>query len=370
MITVNPDKFKVPYAISADARIFHIKYGKPDADGVQCPLCRGAVSFVSEGEKRAAHFRHKDKTDCDAMAHNLRSTMHHSVRDAAVEILNGRGFATDICTGQGGIVLPSGTAYAERPNEIDGVKYVPDITVLPKEGQRAAVLELEVIWSHKPTEKRLIAAANDGRTIGVINIARIERDYYQKLWANERFDIPEACKEYIKAERFHILSTADVRRVLRGAVERKYMLAKVAREHAEMLKGRTIQEAYHPPAHIQLAERLAQLKAAQDDAEAAVAAQKAAEAQAKARAEAAAAQTKARAEEAAAAQKAAEARAKKYPHGFGLNGYPKTWTGKAVSFAAFEALSDWERHGPNGRFHCGACQAWVTDCEHTKEAKK
>ena len=45
-------------------------------------------------------------------------------------------------------------------------------------------------------------------------------------------------------------------------------------------------------------------------------------------------------------------------HGHAINGYPKTWTGKVVSLAAWRQLSEWEKHGPNGRVWDGITKTW------------
>ena len=45
-------------------------------------------------------------------------------------------------------------------------------------------------------------------------------------------------------------------------------------------------------------------------------------------------------------------------HGFAVNGYPKTWTGKVVSLEAWRELSEWDRYGPDGRVWCGMTQKW------------
>lgn len=45
-------------------------------------------------------------------------------------------------------------------------------------------------------------------------------------------------------------------------------------------------------------------------------------------------------------------------HGFAVNGQPKTWTGKIVSLDAWRQLSEWERHGPNGRQWNPRTQSW------------
>jgi hypothetical protein len=37
---------------------------------------------------------------------------------------------------------------------------------------------------------------------------------------------------------------------------------------------------------------------------------------------------------------------------------PKTWTGRVVSLADWRTLSEWERHGPNGRHWCGVRKRW------------
>ena len=55
----------------------------------------------------------------------------------------------------------------------------------------------------------------------------------------------------------------------------------------------------------------------------------------------------------------------KFPHGRAVNGYPKTWTGKIVSPDMWHELTEWERHGPDGRLWCGACREWVAECAHT-----
>ena len=52
-------------------------------------------------------------------------------------------------------------------------------------------------------------------------------------------------------------------------------------------------------------------------------------------------------------------------HGFAANGDPKTWTGKIIPLDAWPNLTEWDRHGPNGRLYCGVCQQWVAECLHT-----
>jgi len=51
--------------------------------------------------------------------------------------------------------------------------------------------------------------------------------------------------------------------------------------------------------------------------------------------------------------------AKAYPHGTTPSGRPVTWTGKVVSLAQWRELSDWERHGPQGRVWDGQADQWV-----------
>jgi len=227
---IDPDVFKVPYAMNDDA-IFHIKHGRPEAPGLFCPICEGKVSFVKETDFRSAHFRHHSSSDCEQAYAMHRDSMHNAVRDATVALLNGRYVAKDICAGQKALALPTGFAVAEKGHQIDGVQYVPDITVRPKDGEAACTLELEVIWSSPPTPKRMHAAARDGRLIGVMNISSIEQSYMHKLWRGERFDIPEACKTYVLEKKFKILNDVTVRRDIRGLLDREYRLATVRREH-------------------------------------------------------------------------------------------------------------------------------------------
>lgn len=46
-------------------------------------------------------------------------------------------------------------------------------------------------------------------------------------------------------------------------------------------------------------------------------------------------------------------------HGASVTGLPRTWTGRIVSLDEWRTLTDWERHGPNGRLFCAICKAWV-----------
>lgn len=47
-----------------------------------------------------------------------------------------------------------------------------------------------------------------------------------------------------------------------------------------------------------------------------------------------------------------------FPHRKGINGDPRTWTGRVVSLADWRRLSEWERHGPNGRWFYGDTRQW------------
>jgi len=46
-------------------------------------------------------------------------------------------------------------------------------------------------------------------------------------------------------------------------------------------------------------------------------------------------------------------------HGRSVTGAPRTWTGRLVKPEAWGTLSEWERHGPDGRLWCGCCRAWA-----------
>lgn len=45
-------------------------------------------------------------------------------------------------------------------------------------------------------------------------------------------------------------------------------------------------------------------------------------------------------------------------HGASVTGSPRTWTGRIVSLDAWRALTEWERHGPNGRHWNGITRRW------------
>lgn len=42
-----------------------------------------------------------------------------------------------------------------------------------------------------------------------------------------------------------------------------------------------------------------------------------------------------------------------------IEGYQRTWTGRLVRRADWDGLSEWDRHGPNGRHWCGVARAWI-----------
>lgn len=45
-------------------------------------------------------------------------------------------------------------------------------------------------------------------------------------------------------------------------------------------------------------------------------------------------------------------------HGASVTGSPRTWTGRVVSLDAWRSLTEWERHGPNGRNWNGITRRW------------
>lgn len=48
-----------------------------------------------------------------------------------------------------------------------------------------------------------------------------------------------------------------------------------------------------------------------------------------------------------------------FRHGRSVAGHPLTWTGRVVSLDAWRHLSDWDRHGPDGRMWCGIRRNWI-----------
>jgi hypothetical protein len=50
--------------------------------------------------------------------------------------------------------------------------------------------------------------------------------------------------------------------------------------------------------------------------------------------------------------------AESFPHGLSVTGQPLTWTGRIVSLDAWRILTEWEKHGPNGRHWNGITKQW------------
>ena len=47
-----------------------------------------------------------------------------------------------------------------------------------------------------------------------------------------------------------------------------------------------------------------------------------------------------------------------FRHGTSVVGNPLTWTGKVVSLEAWRDLTEWEKHGPDGRHWNGINRKW------------
>ncbi|WP_234853625.1 hypothetical protein [Paracoccus everestensis] len=41
------------------------------------------------------------------------------------------------------------------------------------------------------------------------------------------------------------------------------------------------------------------------------------------------------------------------------DGYCRTWSGRIVRLDEWRRLSEWDRHGPDGRMFCGICNEWA-----------
>jgi hypothetical protein len=41
------------------------------------------------------------------------------------------------------------------------------------------------------------------------------------------------------------------------------------------------------------------------------------------------------------------------------DGYCRTWSGRIVRLDEWRRLSEWDRHGPDGRMFCGICREWT-----------
>jgi hypothetical protein len=48
----------------------------------------------------------------------------------------------------------------------------------------------------------------------------------------------------------------------------------------------------------------------------------------------------------------------RFPHAYSALGGPVTWTGRVVSLDDWRNLTEWERHGPDGRHWNGTTKRW------------
>lgn len=298
-IIVNPDKFVVPYAESADGRVFQLKDGRPRETELFCPICVGRVSFVSETDQRAAHFRHHSRSDCDRIAGERAETLHNLVVDVTAEMLRSGTEVKKICTSHSN--LPSGECFVEKSALIDGFTHRPDITVEPAEGEDAATLEMEVVLTHSPEPERLERAAKNGRLVAVLNIQKLCMEYNNLFRENAHGKIRDVCRYYILNTKYQIKSGASIRRCVRGFIEgrSKYLDAQL-RDRIHANNAHQLPRGNAPFDYNAGTQAVSSLMQALS------------------------------------------------PHGTSAGGRPITWTGKVVSEAEWHRLSEQEKHGPSG----------------------
>jgi len=58
-----------------------------------------------------------------------------------------------------------------------------------------------------------------------------------------------------------------------------------------------------------------------------------------------------------------------FPYGTACNlgDTPRTWTGRIVSLDEWRRLTEWEKHGQNGRHLCGITRQWEKVVYHSRE---
>ena len=57
-------------------------------------------------------------------------------------------------------------------------------------------------------------------------------------------------------------------------------------------------------------------------------------------------------------EKPGQAEAQDFRHGRSCGGLPESWTGKIVSLEDWRSLTEWEKHGPDGRHWNGITRKW------------
>ena len=322
---VNPDTFRVPYAINEDDSPFDIKdlierREVPDEDFL-CPVCGDRVFFVRETDKRSAHFRHQTTSNCDRIAAERAQTIHNRVVQVTARMIQSGVALADICIGhkKTGQDLPSGEVHVEKSYTIDGQRYQPDISISPQEGQIAPIFELEVVLTHRPEKERVKLAAEHGRVVACINIAKLQQYYDTAKRLESRtgrsFDVDKMCFDYVMNTKFFVMLGANVRQGLREFVnnQREYMRANKAARHGVVrvapkqsdLIVRRVNEG-NIATVVQHGQHLPH-----------------------------------------------EAR-----YGVSPGGRPITWDGKVVSRQAWSQLTEWQKHGPDGRVWSGQNKLW------------
>lgn len=322
---VNPDTFRVPYAINENDSPFDIKdliekREVPDEDFL-CPVCEERVFFVRETDQRSAHFRHQTTSTCDRIAAERSQTIHDRAVQVTARMIQGGVALNDICIGykKTGQDLPSGEVHVEKSYTMDGQRYQPDISVLPQDGQIAPIFELEVVLTHRPEKERVKLAAEHGRVVACINIAKLQQYYdtAKRLEARtgRSFDVDKMCFDYVMDTKFSVMLGANVRQGLREFInkQREYMRAEKAAPHKVARVDH--QQSDWIVRRVNQGNIAAVVKRAQhlpDDAR----------------------------------------------YGASPGGRPITWDGKVVSRQAWSQLTEWQKHGPNGRVWSGKTHRW------------
>ena len=322
---VNPEVFRVPYAITEDDRSFDIKdliekREVPDEKFI-CPVCEERVFFVRETDQRSAHFRHQTTSTCDRIAAERAQTIHDRVVQITARMIQNGVALAQICTGHKGLKqeLPTGQVCIEKSYTMQGQRYQPDISILPQDGQIAPTFELEVVLTHRPEKDRLKLAAQNGRVVACLSIGKLQQyfDTAKRLEARtgRAFDFDKMCHDYVVTNKFSILQDKDVKQGLRAFIsaKREYLRAQKAEQHRQ--SPTTAHKTPHTPSpYVAPAEPPIVRPAPPLPVDAV--------------------------------------------YGTSANGNPLTWSGKVVSRQAWGKLTDWQKHGPNGRVWNGKTRRW------------
>lgn len=298
--------------------------------------------------------------DVERILNDPESVYHKMAKEACIGLLRERKF-NDIVK-QKLPLFEFGGCQAELPIVAAGHQHFADVGVWDHRFPNNPIA-MEVTYTSKQTKERILRLTQAGIHVYNFNILDRTRNelregrepsvkFYRDAMLKNKFSLKEG-EDVLKLNALYldvarVKDEAERKREMERAQERRRMYARQEEEYRLRLQldGWQSDVSQHKPKSVEeIAESNRQARELADrirrEREARLAQERKEE------------ERRQQAE-----RREAEIRAT-YKHGVSVAGNPITWTGRIVSKEDWLKLSDWEKHGPDGKIWDGSANAWV-----------